>query len=268
MAHDVRRRSNWVLSNPLSSEIARGKIANMSDFSGMGERNHIEISVNGVDLWGGTTTSPMLPNQLGGERMVLTSASHDDRLNGTGVQKVEIDYLDAAGNEQYETTNLNGTAWVRTVGTNLRFINAIHSTQVGCGTVASGDISIFAEGTIGSVYNMISIGANMSLSAQKMVPLGKTLYLHEWSCSAMEQSVSNRLSARIKLRTTSIHGTRVLNTFLFTDTAQLNNSVYNKIFSIPKLVPSLSIIKVTAWVNGTAIYAAASWGGSLETNEE
>lgn len=267
MSHDVRRRSNWVLSNPLESEIARGKITGMSEFSGMGERNHIEVNVMGVDLWGGTNISASMPNQLGGERMVVTSSDHDDRLNGTGIQKVEIDYLDAIGYEQYETISMNGTAWVRTVGTNIRFINAIHSMQVGCGTVGSGDISIFAEGTMSSVYNVISIGGNMSQSAQRMIPYNKTFYLHEWGCSAVEQSNTGKLAAKVKLRTTSVHGTRIHNTFLFTDTAQLNNSVYTKSFSIPKKVPQLSIIKVTAWVNGTAIYASASYDGCLETNE-
>lgn len=267
MSHEVRRRSNWVLSNAMESEIARGKISGMSEFSGVGERNHIEVNTIGVDLWGGTSISPMIPNQLGGERMVVTSSNHDDRLNGTGVQKVEIDYLDAIGYEQYETINMNGTAWVRTVGTNIRFVNAIHSMQVGSGTVSSGDVSIFAEGTMGSVYNMFNTGGNISLNSQRMVPYGKTFYLHEWGCSAVEQSNTGKLAAKVRLRTTSIHGTRIINTFLFTDAAQLNNSVYSKTFSIPKQVPSLSIIKVTTWVNGTAIYAAASYDGSLETNE-
>lgn len=267
MAHLHRRNENWVISNPIESEIARGTIDGMSDFQGFGERDYIAIVSQGSDLWRGTSPSQPWPNQVGGEQMMVLSADYDDRLNGTGVRAVEIDYLDALGREQYETINLNGTAFVRTAGTNIRFVNSVHATQVGSGTVASGDISVCANGTIATVYNMISIGGNMSLSTQRMVPYGKTFYLHEWSASAVDQSPSTRLAARIRLRATAIHGTRVEGVFLFNDTAQLNNSTYNKSFHVPKKIPQLSVIKATAWVNGTAIYASASYGGCLEANE-
>lgn len=114
---------------------------------------------------------------------------------------------------------------------------------------------------------MISEGGNMSLSTQRMVPYGKTFYLHEWDATAVDQAASSKLVARIRLRATAIHGTRIEGAFLFNDTAFLNNSTYNKKFYIPKKIPQLSIIKVTAWVNGTAIYASASYGGVLEKNE-
>ena len=266
MSHLHRRNENWVLSNSMENEIAHGTIDGMSEFSGFGERDHVEISTIGTDLWGGTTTTIPWPDQMGGEQMMVTSSNHDDRLTGTGIQKVEIDYLDAIGNEQYETVNMNGTAWVRTVGTNIRFVNAIHSMQIGSGTVANGDISICANGTLTTVYNMIAIRGNMSLSTQRMIPYGKSFYLYEWTASAVEQTNASRLAARIRLRATSIHGTRIQGVFLFNDTAFLNNSTYNKEFRIPKKIPQLSVIKATAWVNGTAIYASASYSGTIENN--
>lgn len=266
MINTSRKNSNYIISNSIESEIGKGNINGASEFSGIGERNHIEVNTNVVDLWGGTNITPKIPNQSGGERMVVISSNHDDRLGGTGIRRVEIDYLDAIGYERYEAINMNGTALVRTVGTNIRFINAIHAIQVGPGTVASGDVSIFAEGTMSKVYNMIGAGNNMSLSSQRMIPYGKTFFLHEWGCSSVDQSNSTKMASKVRLRATTMHGTRILNTFLFTDTAQLNNSTYSKTFSIPKKVPQLSIIKVTTWVSGTAIYTAASYSGCLETN--
>ena len=267
MSHLHRRNSNWVLSNSMESEIARGNIDGMSDFQGFGERDHIPETTQGCDLWGGTAIAPPWPDQLGGEQMMIVSSNHDDRLTGTGIQKVEIDYLDAIGREQYETLNMNGTGFVRTVGTNIRFVNAIHAIQVGSGTVSSGDVSVCANGTLATAYNMISIGGNMSLSSQRMVPYGKTFYLQEWTASAVDQTAAATQAARIRLRATAIHGTRIAGVFLFNDTAQLNNSYYAKKFAIPKKLPQLSVIKATAWVNGTAIYAAASYSGCLEENE-
>ena len=249
----------------MESEIARGTIYGMAEFSGFGERDNLQIVAVGSDIWRGTSIAQPWPDQLGGEQMMIVSSDFDDRLNGTGIQKLEIDYLDAIGNERYETINLNGTAFVRTVGTNIRFVNAIHATQVGYGTVASGDISICANGTLVTVYNMISIGGNMSLSTQRMIPYNKTFYLHEWSASCIAPNTST--ITRLRLRATTAHGTRVNGVFLFNDTAHLNNSTYNKHFSVPKKIPQLSVVKVTAWSNAAGGYAAASYSGCIEDNE-
>jgi len=265
MPHLHRRTENWVLSNSMESEIARGVIDGMTEFLGFGERDNIQIVVVGSDIWRGTSVAQPWPDQFGGEQMMVISSDFDDRLNGTGIQKVEIDYLDAIGNEQYETVNLNGTAFVRTVGTNIRFVNAIHATLVGSGTVASGDISICANGTLITVYNMISVGGNMSLSTSRMVPYNKTFYLHEWTASCIAPNTST--ITRLRLRATEAHGTRVNGVFLFNDTAHLNNSVYTKHFSVPKKIPQLAVIKVTAWSNAVGGFAAASYSGCLETNE-
>lgn len=265
MSHLHRRSENWVLTNPIEDEIARGAIDGWTKFTGFGERDNIQVVSQGSDLWRGTSVTPPWPNQVGGEQMMVVASDFDDRLNGTGIQKVEIDYLDAIGNEQYETVNLNGTAWVRTIGTNIRFVNAIHAMQVGSGTVASGDISICANGTLTTVYNMISIGNNMSLSSQRMVPYGKTFYLHEWSASCV--AANSTTISRLRLRATTAHGTRLSGVFLFNETAHFNNSTYNKHFSVPEKIPQLSVIKVSAWTATAGAYASASYSGFLEDNE-
>ena len=265
MSHIHRRSENWVLSNSMESEIARGTIEGMAEFLGFGERDSIQVTAQGEDIWRGTSVAQPWPDQLGGEQMMVISSNFDDRLTGTGVQKIEIDYLDAIGNEQYETLNMNGTAFVRTVGTNIRFVNAIHSMQIGSGTVANGDISICANGTLATVYNMISVGGNMSLSTQRMIPYGKTFYLHEWAASCVAPNATT--ITRLRLRATTAHGTRVTGVFLFTDTAHLNNSSYNKDFYVPKKIPQLSVVKVTAWANIAGGFAAASYSGCLEDNE-
>src|SRR3990167_1203322 len=266
MSHTIRRKENWVLSNAVEDEIARGSIEGISEFLGFGERDAIQVVAGGSDLWRGSSVTQPWPNQSGGEQMMVLSSSYDDRLTGTGIQKVEIDYLDAIGNEQYETVNMNGTAFVRTVGTNIRFINAIHAVQVGVGTVASGDISICANGTLATVYNMFSVGGNMSLSTQRMIPYNKTFYLHEWTSSCIAPNTST--ITRLRLRATTAHGTRIEGVFLFNDTAHLNNSTYFKHFSIPKKMPELTVVKVTAWSNAAGGYAAASYSGCLEDDDE
>lgn len=265
MSHFRRRNANWVISNPIGLEIAAGNVSNISEFYGVGERDSIQTGGLGSDLWRGTAIAPLLPNQSGGEQMMILSSDYDDRLTGTGIQKVELDYLDAAGNEQYETVNMNGTAWVRTTGTNIRFVNALHALQVGSGTTASGDVSICANNILANVYNMISVNTNMSLSSQRMVPVNKTFYLQDWCATAAAANATTVI--KLRLRATALHGTRVLNTFLFDDSAALNNSNYSKFFDIPLKIPQLSIIKVTSWVTAAGGYASASYRGFLKNNE-
>ena len=267
MPHLHRRAENWVISNPIEEEIARGTIDGMVEFTGFGERNNLQVFAQGVDFWGGSSSQPPWPNQSYGEQMMVISSNYDDRLNGTGIQKVEIDYLDAIGNEQYETLNMNGTAFVRTVGTNIRFVNALHASQVGSGTVSSGDVSICTNGTISTVYNMIASNENMSLSTQQMIPYGKTFYLHEWTASCIDPTTNKTTITKIRLRATTAHGTRFEGVFLFSDTANLANSSYNKHFNIPKKISQLSVIKVTAWAIAAGAYAAASYSGHIEDNE-
>lgn len=124
MSHIHRRKENWVLSNPIEDEISRGSVDGMEEFLGFGERDNIQVVTGGSDLWRGTLAIIPWPNQVGGEQLMVLSSSYEDRLTGTGIQKIEIDYLDAIGNSLYETVNMNGTVWVRTVGTNIRFVNA------------------------------------------------------------------------------------------------------------------------------------------------
>ena len=105
----------------------------------------------------------------------------------------------------------------------------------------------------------------MSLSTQRMIPYGKTFYLHEWAASCVAPNATT--ITRLRLRATTAHGTRVTGVFLFTDTAHLNNSSYNKDFYVPKKIPQLSVVKVTAWANIAGGFAAASYSGCLEDNE-
>ncbi len=270
-----RRRQNWVLSNPVQFEIARGSMAGLSSFFGFGEKDNIQDLDNEVDLWQGTTSSQPIPNQTIGEQMVIFSTDYNDRLtSGTGIQKVEIDYLNASGNEQKETINLNGTSWIKTVGTNIRFINAIHSIQVGSHNTAIGTVVIASMGSnvvapigttavmgttlVQNCYNLISSHNNMSLSSLRMIPAKKTFYLSEWSASAVNAPV------KLRLRITEIHGTRIPNVFLFNDTTSLVYGTYEKLFTVPIKVPELCMIKVSgvAWSAGG--YGASSYSGIIE----
>ena len=132
MINTNRKSSSWIINNPIEAEIAKGHVVGVSGLMSFGNKDNIFITYGGShDIWGGTTISPDIPNQLGGEQMMLISSNYNDRLNGTGIRKVEIDYLNARGVESYETVSLDGTKFVRTVGTNIRFINGLHAIETG-----------------------------------------------------------------------------------------------------------------------------------------
>ncbi len=271
-----RRRDHWTITNPIQFEVSRNSVEGLSGFFGFGEKDSIQDLDHEVDLWEGTTSNQPIPNQISGEQMVIFSTDYNDRLNGTGIQKVEIDYLDSIGNEKREIISINGTAWVTTVGTNIRFINGFHSMQVGSNKTSIGTIAICSLGSnviapigttavmgttlIQSCYNLISSNKNMSLSSQRMIPYNKTFYLSEWTASAANAPT------RLRLRATTIHGTRVSNVFLFTDTTALVYGTYDKKFTVPLNIPSLSMVKVSAMSWSAGGYGCASYSGILEDN--
>src|SRR3972149_10847015 len=84
MTNTNRKSSNWMISNPLELEVARGNVVGYSELHCIAERISIQANVEGNDVWQGTAFIIPIPNQLGGEKLCVTSSSYDDRVNGTG----------------------------------------------------------------------------------------------------------------------------------------------------------------------------------------
>ena len=240
-----------------------------SSMYGIGERTNIQIVAQGSDVWYGTDSSIAVPPS-GGEQMEVVCANAADISGGIGIQEVEIHYLDGEGVTQTETLTTNGGT-LSTLATDMKFIQDIHASKVGNNGVAVGNISIRSKNEVGNpIYNMILAGGNMSLTINKMVPAGKTLYITHWDASA-----GGKQAVTIRLRSTDHHGelyggNGVNPVFLFKDTVNLENSSFVRRWVEEEWfpIPEFSIVKISVWCPDQAgADVAVGWTGVLIDNE-
>lgn len=253
---------SYIISNKdFHLEIAKEAIAGYRGFYGFGEREDLPNATVGADVWLGSTVQLPIPNQVSGEQMTIVSTSASDTSLGTGIRTIEVHYLDNDGYEQTEHITMSGLTPVNTVSTNIRFVQDMHANSVGSNTVGVGDITIYRTSDAARVYNIIKAGGNMSLTISRMVPVGNTLFLRGWNCSATK---SNNVTMR--LRSTDHNGELVGDVFLFKDTANLKDSTYSKEFMYTVIIPQLSIIKISVWSQTSGANVSASWFGTLVDN--
>lgn len=228
---------------------------------GYGDRYGASTSAVGDDIWLGTAGVIPIPNQTIGEQVTLVSTSAADTAAGTGVQQVDIHGLDASGLVVSEVVDMAGLTPVNTVRTNWRFIQSIHADRVGTDNTAAGDINCYRTGDATRVYNMLDTGGNMSLSTARMVPAGKQLIITGWSCGATSDK---DVIMRLRATSTFEHTLTPSGFFLFKRTVALkNNSVYIPLRP-PERIPSLAVIKITAWSSQVGGTISAGWDGFTE----
>lgn len=239
-------------------DVARGLIPGSGCFTSLGERESLNQKVQGVDIWRGTADTIPEPPDVG-EQMTVVSDDAGDALAGTGVQTVRIEYLDAAGVEKTEDIDLNGLTGVNTIATDIRFVNAMYAVAVGSNGVAEGNITIHQTGTPATVYNLIYIGGNMSLTVARMIPAGKSFYLTRWTATSTTQNQQ----VAIRIRATQRDGVLIQGVYLFIDSVIVEVDTYEHTFSCPIRIPALAKIKVSAWPNQVGTDVSATFDGIL-----
>ncbi len=250
--------------------ISKGDIPGHRIMRGLGERDAIQITAAGEDMWRGNELSAV-PAALGshtfiprpadaGEQMTLICENAGDALGGIGVRSVEFHYIDDVGDEQEEFIETDGLTGVDTVATNIRFIQEVHSTAVGSNTAAVGNIRIYRKSDASRVYSMIYAGTNMSIVPHRMVPKDKTLHLRTWTGSES----SSQKQIRLRLRFDADNNTPPVllpDVFLLKSGMALNSS--SATVDLGYTVPAFSVVKVSAWVVLANGEAACHWWGVL-----
>lgn len=246
---------------PYSDNIVSGPV---QYFSAQGVRTNISTAVNGDDIWSGTATTMPIPASAG-EQMSIVSTSAQDKGTtpvGTGIQSVEIHYLNASGIEASEIIILNGTTPVNTTATNIRFVNDFYAKTFG---PAAGNIIIYKTGSASTIYSIINIGHFRHSNTSKMVPEGYICIIESLMISG--GAAAGGKSAQVSLRTTSHHGLLLPvspNTvFNKQATVFVYNSAQSFNFQTPILVPALAVIKCTSWATAGGADIAANWYGKL-----
>jgi len=244
--------------------VQKGGVPGTKIMQGFGEIESANVVAQGVDIWRYEALSPIGADRVpmiqdAGELISVVSESQaDNGTSVTGVTEIEIHYIDPAGNEQETLVTLNGTTPVNTTIL-MRHIQYVHTTAVGSNGVAEGNIHIYKTGdnTATGIYNCIIEGGNMSLTTNRMIPLGKTLYLQSWNCSEAKDK-----RGAFRLRSTDQEGVITPSIFLFKETCYLRKTTSGELHATD-VIPALSIVKVSAWFDQADAEGTASWWGYL-----
>jgi hypothetical protein len=179
-------------------EIARGRISGACPIVGFGI-NTTSGSANNVILYPGPTFN--IP-PAAGVQMTIVSTSANDTVGGSGVQQLEVHYLDANLDDQIELVNMNGLTPVLTVASNIRFIQCFHGHLVGATKLAEGLITCSNGGI---EYARVSAGRIRCESSARMVPRGKNLFVADLSAGANSGTATAQVEIELVATQLDIH---------------------------------------------------------------
>lgn len=122
-----------------------------------------------------------------GEQVQVQSASANDTLAGTGIQKVLITYFDTDWTLKTEVVNMNGTTPVLTVAINILRIEDFEAFQVGSGLFAAGNITSTNVGAT-NTFAQIDTGQTRFMRALHFVAPGKIAIMTDLTVSVPTSS--------------------------------------------------------------------------------
>lgn len=220
-------------------EVARNHILGWKMYSIPGRKDQISSTeLDDITQIPNTVIVP-IPDSI---QMEIVSDDVNDTSGGTGIQSIDIHYLDGSGLEAEETVIMSGLTPVNTVATDITFIQWIHAKTVGSNTVAVGNIRL-RDTTGATTYEFIESGGNQSLSSKYQVPSDKTGYIVGWQASGTVKEVDLRIRATVERFDRSL----IPGVFLFQDNVLVNDATSGWIpFLVPLLMPAGAIIKLSA----------------------
>ncbi len=183
----------------------------------------------------------LIAPEPGGIQLEVVSTDAADGVGGTGIQTLELYYLDSNGVETEEVITMNGLTPVNTTALDIDFVQWIHSAVVGSGGVAAGNISV--RNTAGdTTYEYLVAGGNQSLSGRYKVPAGHTGYVTGWQCSGFTQRIDLRLRATVE----RISRALLPGIFLFQDIIVLKDAASGwRPFFVPLRMPAGTVVKMS-----------------------
>ena len=250
-----------MFTKELMLEIAKGNIAGHTSFHVFGERANVTIDVDGEDLWHGTAPKIPTPPAIG-EQVTIVSDGPQDNITGTGIQQIEMHYLDGAGYAQEETMDMNAEGGVNSIATDVTFINALYGVGGNPLAAADGRIEVHRFGAPLVVYDVIIPGTNFALTCQFKVPQGSRLFMGAWHGSASGAGGTAKPQS-IRLRSTSTDEGLLVPIFLFKGSERVETTPFNLPLKAYIPVPAGAVVKMTAWVDGNGGTSAGGFDGVL-----
>jgi hypothetical protein len=241
-------------------EISAGNLPGHIHLWAKGERASVAIDARGEDIWRGPT--PRIPHPaVAGERMTVKSNDANDTNGGTGINTIRIEYVTGSGICLFEDITLDGGS-VNTVATDIAFVNHMFATSVGSNGVAEGNVDIHKLSDDTVVYNLISLGGNMSLTCALRIPDNVTYFINEW-----HGGITGNKPSDVRLRSTDwnnilYNGDNPV--FLFKDVIPMGESTFDRNLTPPIRVPGGTTIKISVWATQSGGKAGGTINGFYE----
>jgi hypothetical protein len=222
---------------PFELQVSRGQIQGHRNVTVFGFNSDVDQAQ--VSVW---PLQSLITFPSSAIQMKVSSTSANDTSAGTGARTVVVEGLDANYNEISETVTLNGQTAVTTTASFLR-INYAYVATAGSGNSAAGEIYIgtgtVTSGVPATVYDIIKLDYNTTITGSYTVPAGYTAYLSQGLFSTGQASGSTQIEGRLLTRgVDNIRRTAAVTT--------LNNGVADYVFEYPIAIPEKTTIEATA----------------------
>lgn len=250
-----------VSSMPYLYDIAEGNVAGHTSYAKLGYNGDVGATEEDIITQGGSYY--WIPTATALEVLSTGAGAANDTIDGTGVQKVKITYLDADYSQQTQTLDMAGGTPVPLTDTTILRVNSIRATQVGTGGVAAGDI--ICRTVVGTnTVRQISAGFTRGRGLTYTVPLGKTLYITSVAVSSGYTTAGKvvRWIGRAQVDDTD-PDTKISFFQPFFEIITQDSSFHRE-FEIPVHIPATADLKVSATSNGAGSFCNVALRGWLE----
>lgn len=190
---------------------------------------------------------------MGGSCVTARTYQVLDASAAKGAMAVKIDYLDASYAQKTELIILNTNNQVASVNTDFFRINSFRVIAVGTKSTptyaAIGNLAIRKATVASPFYSYITAGYTRARNIVYTVPLGKTLFVTQWTAGASTPNDTKVQSCRIMTRANVEPATGFMgqgNIFYGYTEFLVSNGIEHIDFSIPTKLSAKTDIKVSA----------------------
>lgn len=254
-------KTDVTTAQKIGAQIARGQLGGMEPASAFGKLT-VTGEVTKRIVWpNGDFT---FPDQTAGETVSFVSTSDEDGAGTqTGINVLEVRYLDINLQPQTAEVTLNGITEVASQITGVRFIQSMGPVEVGSTLAAVGEIKAYRAGDAAAIFSVINPTEEIAKSSLRMVPKGKQLLVD----TVLVSSISGTAAAKALLQFvgTEYGDRQYLDPFILIPQGEIglqDNSVTLPL-PVPRLFKEGTVVGLTVTVDKGAT-VSVEWFGWLE----
>lgn len=242
----------------LGVQIARGQLTGAKPEGSFGELTLTGPDTNRIIWPNGAFKIP----DAAGINVDIVSSNVNDIDGGSGVNSVEVHYLDVNLDEKKVIILLDGITPIVNAITGVRFINCMHIQSTGTpGQGAVGDIKAYITTQI---YSEIKAGDVRCSSSARMVPKGKRTMVAGLVASAISGTAAAR--ALVQIVATELDNHQYTDQELFMPFGSIGLQDSSEGFTLPVPLPFSegTVIAMLLKTTDKAAIITADWFGWIE----